>query len=517
MLYITEFLNEYLFKMNSLVNMFQCVEIKDECDPNSRILKYRRPDLYKQIDRSKYTLQELTKIDIITYGSNKKLWWICPLNPCGCHIYESAVKERTRPKATGCSFCSSNKTCMHSSFMSIPSLKSEYEYNLNPGVDPYKIPSMSSQMLTWRCQNHKTCNEHIWCAPVSTRSTNHGCPYCTHNNDMVCRCDSIMNHEIMKFEFDPNLNPGINPYRISCGSGQILTWRCSLHETCNQHIWSVSHAQRTLYGCPFCVNQYVCECNTFMNDENLKLLKDEFDHEHPQNINIDPNKLSFGSNIKVWWKCINCKFSWNTTPNHRTNGNTNCPSCANLNSESKGELRCREYLEESEIISYSQISLSYIPSRKYDFAFIINSIKYLIEYDGEQHFKYNNHWYKNYDNFLERQEVDKIKTLIPLILGYNILRISNDDIDHIKMCINKILYITINFENQLPLIVFDDISKYQHLINNFNRNTIIKLCNVQFHEEIISKFMNFKITIYDIKTDNIIYKFFDMNNTSDYI
>ena len=58
---------------------------------------------------------------------------------------------------------------------------------------------------------------------------------------------------------------------------------------------------------------------------------------------------------------------------------------------------------------------------------------------------------------------------------------------------------------------------HNYCINNFNRNTIIKLCNVQFHEEIISKFMNFKITIYDIKTDNIIYKFFDMNNTSDYI
>ena len=58
-----------------------------------------------------------------------------------------------------------------------------------------------------------------------------------------------------------------------------------------------------------------------------KVLMSEWDYE--KNKDLDPSKLTYGSNKKVWWKCHKCRGSWQTTIYERTGKHgTNCPYCA---------------------------------------------------------------------------------------------------------------------------------------------------------------------------------------------
>lgn len=66
-------------------------------------------------------------------------------------------------------------------------------------------------------------------------------------------------------------------------------------------------------------NKFVIEYPDLMN---------EWDWEQNNSINIYPDKITYGSIKKAWWKCNKCGYKWQTTPNARTSGKTGCPCCA---------------------------------------------------------------------------------------------------------------------------------------------------------------------------------------------
>lgn len=43
-------------------------------------------------------------------------------------------------------------------------------------------------------------------------------------------------------------------------------------------------------------------------------------------LNVKPEKYSYGSCQKVWWFCPKCKNEWNQRINHIVNG-VGCPKC----------------------------------------------------------------------------------------------------------------------------------------------------------------------------------------------
>lgn len=313
-------------------NQLYCVEITP--DPTSKFLKFKRPEIFKQIDRLKYTQEELNKIDRLTCGSKTKLWWICLNNHCGCHKWLATIYDRTRNdgKATGCPFCCLNrKLCIHSiSIMNNSLLALEFDQCLNINIDPNKIAPFSNIELWWRCSRHKTCNDHIWRARASDRTNGSNCPFCSIQRRSACRCDNFMNNPL------------------------------------------------------------------------LVLLRDEFDFTNPNNKDINPYILSFGSHVYAWWKCSICNFLFGSTILNRSYGH-GCPSCASKRLESKGEIICRQYLESIGIFVWTQIKLIYIPTRRYDFAFISNNTTYFIEIDGPQHFIFSPHWHGTFDNFINKK------------------------------------------------------------------------------------------------------------------
>lgn len=53
--------------------------------------------------------------------SQKKYWFKCPLDPCGCHRYQSRLSTFT--KTNRCPYCSGRKICAHScAWVTIPNL-----------------------------------------------------------------------------------------------------------------------------------------------------------------------------------------------------------------------------------------------------------------------------------------------------------------------------------------------------------------------------------------------------------
>lgn len=111
-----------------------------------------------------------------------------------------------------------------------------------------------------------------------------------------------------------------------------------------------------------------------------------------------------------------------------------CPTCF----ESKGEAAIKKYLE--------KLQLQYLREKKFHdckikkclpFDFYVDN-KFLIEYDGEQHFK-NVDFFGGEKGFQKRQLNDKIKTDYCILNGIPLLRISYLELDQIPNIIDKYL------------------------------------------------------------------------------
>lgn len=261
---------------------------------------------------------------IIPKGSTKTLIWRCLEVKCDHHIWSSPVRRRVA--GSKCSYCSSRRTCPCDSFMNMPLLAAEFYPALNPGIDPFTISRASNKILHWKCSVAK-CDHHIWSSTVGARSVNHnGCPYCV--GLKTCPCSSFMTIPLLAKEFDPMLNPGVDPWIISKGSHTKLNWKCS-KQTCSCHIWpaSVDHRVGKDNGCPFCCGRQACPHSSFMN---VPLLAAEFaQYLNPE---INPWTISKGSRKRLRWKCSKqtCGHHvWSAVIYNRTSSNeTGCPFCS---------------------------------------------------------------------------------------------------------------------------------------------------------------------------------------------
>lgn len=120
-----------------------------------------------------------------------------------------------------------------------------------------------------------------------------------------------------------------------------------------------------------------------------------------------------------------------------------CPTCG-----TKGERKVREFFRKYNIPFVAQATFSEIPNRKYDFYFEWNNKRYLVEYDGEQHFRYVRKYHKTKQGFLESQRVDRVKTHFGLMIGCTVVRIDCTQEewihDHLMraLCCNTTLYLS---------------------------------------------------------------------------
>lgn len=230
---------------------------KSTCRCDSLATQY--PDLLNAFDQERNP--GIDPYTIACY-SNESYNWQCPYAQCDCHIYSASVTNMVQGyNKTGyvpCLFCSGLDTCPHDSLaVKYPKILEQWDWEANPGSDPYFISSRSSMRFKWRCPIAK-CNCHQFENAVNNmtqgfdKTGKYVCPFCYGME--TCPHDSVATlcPELVA-EFVPELNPDIDLRKISTGSGIKVIWRCLVDPTHDNWKAAIYHQARgTKNCCPTC-------------------------------------------------------------------------------------------------------------------------------------------------------------------------------------------------------------------------------------------------------------------------
>jgi hypothetical protein len=275
----------------------------------------------------------------VTKSSNRKVWWRCTKDPN--HIWQAVISNFVRlyeknKRSSLCRLCpkqvdknGSRKTSMkgygRKTLNDFPEILKEWDYTKNSETVPegIKVIFGSRRKVWWKCNKGP---DHEWRTQVYMRVSGRGCPYCAGKKVSVTNSLASLYPEIAK-EWHPTKNGELSPDRVTWGSSRRkIWWKC---DKGSDHEWETSISNRTTPAlrtkCPYCVGRKASVTNS------LASLYPEIAKEwHPsKNGELSPDKVTFGSRRKVWWKCDKGPdHEWANKINSRTSMNTWCPFCA---------------------------------------------------------------------------------------------------------------------------------------------------------------------------------------------
>ena len=178
----------------------------------------------------------------ITYGNDKKVWWMCSEG----HEWEASPNSRTNAK-TGCPYCSNKKILPGYNDLSTtnPEIAQQWHPTKNPGLNPQQISSGSSKKVWWLGE----CG-HEWEMIVHNRVIGQKCPYCSGKRVLPGFNDFATEKPDLVVEWHPDKNE-IKPSEVTKGSSAKVWWRCP-----KGHEWQATVANRSNgSGCPVCYKQ----------------------------------------------------------------------------------------------------------------------------------------------------------------------------------------------------------------------------------------------------------------------
>lgn len=210
--------------------------------------------------------------------------------------------------------------------------------------------------------------------------------------------DLLTLHPDIAKEWDYERNGDINPSDVTSGSKKKIWWKCS---TCGNE-WEAVIYSRAISGsgCPICSRkkqgvsfrrQRIAQNGSLKETHPILCL--EWDYS--KNNDILPEEFSFGSNRKVWWRCIK-GHEWESTINSRAQG-CGCPKCNSGYRVSLPEKAIVYYLKQYVDV---QENVRLFDNSLRDVDIYIPRYNYAIEYDGE-------HWHKSKKKDLEKTELCK--------------------------------------------------------------------------------------------------------------
>lgn len=122
----------------------------------------------------------------------------------------------------------------------------------------------------------------------------------------------------------------ININKVSYGSHKKVFWEC---KDCG-YKWKTQVVYRTSgNNCPQCAGKVVYDKNSLVewcnnHEEQGKRILQEWTGIDEYGNQVDINKISYGSNKRLIWKCRDCGYEWKAIVVSRTISNNNCPQCA---------------------------------------------------------------------------------------------------------------------------------------------------------------------------------------------
>ena len=116
------------------------------------------------------------KPEEFTYGSKKKVWWLCPKG----HSYDAGISKRTRKEKSGCPQCSGNKVGEDNNLKFLfPKIADEWHPTKNGDLKPEEFTGSSGKKVWWLCPK-----DHSYDSVITSRTSKKptGCPHCYRNS-----------------------------------------------------------------------------------------------------------------------------------------------------------------------------------------------------------------------------------------------------------------------------------------------------------------------------------------------
>jgi very-short-patch-repair endonuclease len=182
------------------------------------------------------------------------------------------------------------------------------------------------------------------------------------------------------------------------------------------------------YGCFWCKKTQPWTYKRFIETAK-EIHGDTYDYS-----NVKPGDIQ-GTLSKLKIFCKECEIEFVCPLQSHIYRCGGCQRCAS----SKGEKQCLKLFERLGIECKTQFL---IPGERfrYDFKFDYNGKKYILEWDGIQHFKYRYFFHRDPSSFYDCQDNDVRKTQHALSNGYKLIRISYKELktfeDHFKTALN---------------------------------------------------------------------------------
>jgi len=289
---------------------------------NQKLLKDYHPNYLKDWDDSKNLGVDKNKISI---GSSRILIsWKC--HKCGFE-WNQKVDRRILHK-TECKICSGRDRLLK---FTNPSLFQEIDVLKNKDIDINLLTNKTSRKVWWKCKNG-----HSWYQNIDTRvKLGSSCKLCKSSKQSI-----VITHPELINEWDYKKNIGLDPNFLTKGSNKKVWWIC---KNCDNSFQCVIDKRTRGTNCSKCRKKIQPKIPI---SKHFSFLLSEWDYD--LNKNIDSNKISEGSNVKVNWKCKN-GHSYQMEPYYRTKQGLGCPVCRGLKVDSSNSLKnlrpeiCREW------------------------------------------------------------------------------------------------------------------------------------------------------------------------------
>jgi len=180
----------------------------------------------------------------LSFGSNKKAWWICPKG----HNYEAVIQSRVI-RGDGCPYCSGHKAIQGVNDLATlyPQITEEWDYKKNEKLGLYTsaVSYGSSKKAWWVCPKG-----HEYETAINRRTLRgNGCPICSGHKTVSGVNDfATLFPEIAK-EWHPTRNGDLKANEVSKKNGRKVWWQCKYG-----HEWQATVKDRVIdnTGCPEC-------------------------------------------------------------------------------------------------------------------------------------------------------------------------------------------------------------------------------------------------------------------------
>ncbi|MFB2839652.1 zinc-ribbon domain-containing protein [Floridanema evergladense] len=254
----------------------------------------------------------------VTAGSNKKVWWKCPV--AYDHEWEAIIANRV--KGNGCRCCSGYQVSITNSLASLrPDLAAQWHPTKNGSLTPEQVVAGSAKKAWWKCP---VAYDHEWETSIEKRvKRGDGCSCCAGLKVSVTNSLASLYPDLAA-QWHPTKNGSLTPEQVVAGSTTKAWWKCPKG---SDHEWQasiVSRAGENGNGCGFCAGQRVSVTNSLAS-----LYPDLAKQWHStKNGSLTPEQVVAGSTTKAWWKCPKgSDHEWQASIESRIRGN-GCRFCA---------------------------------------------------------------------------------------------------------------------------------------------------------------------------------------------